>query len=600
MAELDNGTYTEVTVAPGKPGMDTTFVSATTSTDATASTWVPNSYVPEVVNQSIAHNVNVTTGPSTSGKTAQVASAGMNMLQLGSTLVLLAGLCSLGSLVPLMMHKRSLEQQRTELTTPVKKSTSRRPGESDEVDVPTTRFSDVAGANEAVASMTELVDFLADPDRYAAVGAQPPCGALLVGPPGTGKTLLARAVAGEAQVPFYAASGSDFVELYVGVGAKRVRELFAKARAHEKALVFIDEIDAIGKARSANPAGSDSERDTTLIALLTELDGFHESNIIVLAATNRPDILDSALTRPGRLDRQIQVPLPDRKGRAKILATHAATRPVADDVSYDHFARRTPGFSGADLAQLVNEAATSAARENTHLVTVAHFDSAVATVAMGVARTSAFVTDHDRRITAFHEAGHTVAALAEKDADPPVHVSIIPRGAAGGVTWMSESDNQFLTRTAAWSRLVVAMAGREAEKQLLAGDWTSGASSDLAHATNIATTMLTRYGMEHTLSTHDSPTSPEVRKVTDQMLDTAAARAQLILAQEYVLVNTIAQALLVDDDVDTAGLDRLVHHVHGMSIDAYAEQVRARLGSPAPPPGWLDEPATTLAITAGL
>src|SRR5919199_2212041 len=327
-------------------------------------------------------------------------------------------------------------------------------------EIPTDRFADVAGADEAVAELREIVEFLKDGSRFEALGARSPRGALLVGPPGTGKTLLARAVAGEAGVPFFAVAGSDFVEIFAGGGAKRVRDLFDRAKAAGTAIVFIDEIDAVGRARSSGPGvgGGDSERENTLISLLNEMDGFVGSGVVVLAATNRADLLDAALTRPGRLDRQIQVPTPDRRGREQILKVHTRGKPLAADVDLVGVARQTPGMSGADLARVVNEACLAAARRRLPEVTTSCFQEAVAVVAMGRARTSALITEHDRQITAWHEAGHTVAALVQPDADEPVSVTIIPRGPSGGATWMGGNDNAFLTRDQARARLTTSMA----------------------------------------------------------------------------------------------------------------------------------------------
>lgn len=426
-----------------------------------------------------------------------------------------------------------------------------------EAGVPETRFSDVAGADEAIDDMRELVEFLKNPERFNKTGATPPRGALLVGPPGTGKTLLARAVAGEAGVPFYSAAGSDFVEMYVGVGARRVRDLFAKAKGHkEGAIIFIDEIDAVGRARSQrNDGAGTQEHEGTLNAMLVEMDGFAKSNVIVLAATNRDDILDPALVRPGRLDRKIQVPLPDRAGREKILKVHAGDRPFAEDVNWDLIARRTPGMSGADLAQLINEASLVAARDDRDSITNGDLDSAVATVAMGKARTSAVVTPHDRNVTAWHEGGHTVCAMVLPDADDPVSVSIIPRGPAGGVTWMAQSDDLFLTRKRAFARLVVAMGGRAAEEILLDGEFTSGPHGDLSAATDTALAMVTQYGMTDAglmirsqgwLSTGAKMTDETVEAV-EKLLAEALETARATLRDHRDLLERVVEGLLEND-----------------------------------------------------
>lgn len=424
-------------------------------------------------------------------------------------------------------------------------------------DVPATRFNDVAGAEEAIEDMRELVEFLKNPEKFAKTGAIPPRGALLVGPPGTGKTLLARAVAGEAGVPFFSAAGSDFVEMYVGVGARRVRDLFANARKHkEGAIIFIDEIDAVGRARSSRAdSGGSQEQEGTLNAMLVEMDGFQESNIIVLAATNRDDILDPALVRPGRLDRKIHVPLPDRAGREKILKVHAGNRPFEVDVNWDLIARRTPGMSGAELAQLINEASLIAAREDRDSITNHDLDSAVATVAMGKARTSAVVTEHDRNVTAWHEGGHTVCAMVLPDADNPVSVSIIPRGPAGGVTWMAQGDDLFLTRKRAFARLVVAMGGRAAEEILLDGEFTSGPHGDLSAATDTALAMVTQYGMTDAglmirsqgwLSTGAKMTDETVEAV-EKLLAEALDTARATLRDHRDLLDSVVEGLLEND-----------------------------------------------------
>lgn len=425
----------------------------------------------------------------------------------------------------------------------------------------TTRFDDVAGADEAVAQMRELVDFLANPGKYRAMGAEIPKGALLVGPPGTGKTLLARALAGEAGVPIHSANGAQFVEMYVGVGARRIRDLFKQARKAPAAIIFIDEVDAVARKRSDNShANGQVESENTLIALLTEMDGFHpDSSVVVIAATNRPDVLDPALTRPGRLDRRIEVPLPDRRGREQILRVHAQKVKVDSSVDVELVAKRTPGFSGAQLAAVVNEAALEAVRRDLAEVTSSCFDAAIAGVAMGRARESALVTEHDRRVTAWHEAGHTAAALLLADADPPVAVSIVPRGPAGGVTWMSGSDDLFLTRAKAHARLVVALAGRAAERMLLGGEYTQGAAGDLQSATETALLMATRYGMTRLgLASRDQhlggTTTKEVAEVVEELLAEAHAEAEVLLERHRDLVVSIAEALLEHEDLDAADL----------------------------------------------
>lgn len=443
--------------------------------------------------------------------------------------------------------------------------------------VPSARFSDVAGCDEAITEMRELVEFLRDGERFTRVGARPPRGALLVGPPGTGKTLLARAVAGEAGVPFFPLAGSDFVETYAGVGARRVRDLFDRARESDGGIIFIDEIDAIGRARSEGPghSGADTERENTLISMLNEMDGFDtDHRIIVLAATNRADVLDPALTRPGRLDRQIQVPAPDRRGRTEILAVHARARPMADDVDLVAVARRTPGMSGAELAQVVNEACMEAARRDLTLVDAGCVDAAVATVALGRARTSALVTDFDRRVTAWHEAGHTVAALLLDDADDPVQVSIVPRGPAGGVTWMSGNDDVFLTRGRALADLRVSMGGRVAEELLLDGEYTQGAHGDLTAASSRALAMVTKYGMSrHGYLLVDDDTvrmggevAREVREVAEELLREAHSAATALLTGNRALLTAIAEELLESENLTLAQLRVIQAEVAGRDL----------------------------------
>ncbi len=448
--------------------------------------------------------------------------------------------------------------------------------------VPAARFSDVAGCEEAVTEMRELVEFLKDGERFTRVGAKPPRGALLVGPPGTGKTLLARAVAGEAGVPFFPLAGSDFVETFAGVGARRVRDLFDKARQADGGIIFIDEIDAIGRTRSEGPghSGADTERENTLISMLNEMDGFDtDHRIIVLAATNRADVLDPALTRPGRLDRQIQVPAPDRRGRTRILEVHAASRPMADDVDLVSVARRTPGMSGAELAQVVNEACMEAARRGLTEVDADCLDAAVATVALGRARTSALVTDHDRRITAWHEAGHAVAALLLDDADDPVQVSIVPRGPAGGVTWMSGNDDMFLTRSRALADLRVAMGGRAAEELLLDGEYTQGAHGDLDSASRRALAMVTKYGMtRHGYLLVDDDTirmggdvAVEVRAVAEELLSDAHEEAAALLGTHRALLDAVAEALLEAENLTYAQLQEIRWSVRQAAAAASAD-----------------------------
>ncbi|WP_166868586.1 MULTISPECIES: ATP-dependent zinc metalloprotease FtsH [unclassified Salinibacterium] len=361
---------------------------------------------------------------------------------------------------------------------------------------PKVTFADVAGADEAVEELTEIKDFLRDPTKFQAVGARIPKGVLLYGPPGTGKTLLARAVAGEAGVPFYSISGSDFVEMFVGVGASRVRDLFEQAKQNAPAIIFVDEIDAVGRHRGAGLGGGHDEREQTLNQLLVEMDGFDpKTNVILIAATNRPDILDPALLRPGRFDRQIGVDAPDLKGRLKILQVHAAGKPMAKNVDLEVLARKTPGFTGADLANVLNEAALLTARSNAQLIDDRALDEAVDRVMAGPQRRTRMMNEKEKLITAYHEGGHALAAAAMNHSDPVTKVTILPRGRALGYTMVLPLEDKYsVTRNELLDQLVYAMGGRVAE-EIVFHDPTTGASNDIEKATSIARKMVTEYGM---------------------------------------------------------------------------------------------------------
>jgi cell division protease FtsH len=363
-------------------------------------------------------------------------------------------------------------------------------------DMPKTTFSDVAGAEEAVEELEEIKDFLANPSRYQALGAKIPKGVLLYGPPGTGKTLLARAVAGEAGVPFYSISGSDFVEMFVGVGASRVRDLFEQAKQNAPCIIFVDEIDAVGRQRGAGLGGGHDEREQTLNQLLVEMDGFDaRGGIILIAATNRPDILDPALLRPGRFDRQIPVAAPDIRGRRAILEVHSKGKPLGPDVDLDGLAKRTVGFSGADLANVINESALLTARENGKIINGAALEEAVDRVIGGPRRKNRIISEREKKITAYHEGGHALAAWAMPDIDPVYKLTILPRGRTGGhALVVPEDDKQMMTRSEMIARLVFALGGRSAE-ELVFHEPTTGASSDIEQATKIARSMVTEYGM---------------------------------------------------------------------------------------------------------
>ncbi len=368
-------------------------------------------------------------------------------------------------------------------------------------DKPTITFDDVAGAEEAKEELKEVVEFLREPEKFAALGARIPKGVLMVGPPGTGKTLMAKAVAGEAGVPFFSISGSEFVEMFVGVGASRVRDLFEQAKRNSPCIIFIDEIDAVGRHRGAGLGGSHDEREQTLNQILVEMDGFDtDTNVIVIAATNRPDILDPALLRPGRFDRRVVLDRPDVRGRRAILGIHVRGKPLASDVDLDVLARATPGFVGADLENMVNEAAILAARRGKKKITMSEFEEAIERVALGgPERRSRVLGEEQRKLTAYHEAGHAVAAKVLEPENPIQKVTIIPRGQAGGYSWQVPDEEKTLQDAEELQRrIAVALGGRIAE-EIVFNDISSGAASDLQHVTKIARAMVTRFGMSEKL-----------------------------------------------------------------------------------------------------
>lgn len=366
----------------------------------------------------------------------------------------------------------------------------------------TVTFSDVAGADEEKAELEEIVDFLKQPSRYIQMGARIPKGVLLVGPPGTGKTLLAKAIAGEAGVPFFSISGSDFVEMFVGVGASRVRSLFEEAKKNSPCIVFIDEIDAVGRQRGAGLGGGHDEREQTLNQLLVEMDGFGvNEGIIMIAATNRPDILDPALLRPGRFDRQIVVGAPDVKGREEILKVHTKKKPLEESVKLDVLAKRTPGFSGADLENLANEAALLAVRKDRKQISMDEMEEAITRVIAGPEKKSKVITEHDKKLTAYHEAGHAVVMRLLPNCDPVHEISIIPRGRAGGYTMhLPKEDTSYTSKNKLKDEMVGLLGGRVAEK-LIMGDISTGAKNDIDRASNIARSMIMEYGMSDVIGT---------------------------------------------------------------------------------------------------
>ena len=433
-------------------------------------------------------------------------------------------------------------------------------------------FADVAGCDEAKEEVGELVDFLRDPSKFQKLGGRIPKGVLMVGNPGTGKTLLARAIAGEAKVPFFSISGSDFVEMFVGVGAARVRDMFDQAKKHAPCIVFIDEIDAVGRQRGAGLGGGNDEREQTLNQLLVEMDGFEgATGVIVIAATNRPDVLDPALLRPGRFDRQVVVPLPDIRGREQILLVHMRKVPLAPDVKADIIARGTPGFSGADLANIVNEAALFAARANKRLVDMDDFERAKDKIMMGAERRSMVMSEEERRTTAYHESGHAVVGRLVPKADPVHKVTIIPRGRALGVTFfLPEKDRYGLDKQQMLSQIAVAFGGRIAEEVFL-DQQTTGARQDFESATGIAREMVTRYGMSDSLgpmvygdnegevflgrsiTTHKNVSEATLQKVDAEIrriIDEQYAIARRIIEGNREKVEAMAHALLEYETLD--------------------------------------------------
>jgi len=433
-------------------------------------------------------------------------------------------------------------------------------------------FADVAGCEEAKEEVAELVEFLRDPSKFQKLGGRIPRGVLMVGSPGTGKTLLARAIAGEAKVPFFSISGSDFVEMFVGVGAARVRDMFENAKKHAPCIVFIDEIDAVGRQRGAGLGGGNDEREQTLNQLLVEMDGFEgAAGVIVVAATNRPDVLDPALLRPGRFDRQVVVPLPDIRGREEILKVHMRKVPVAPDVNPNVIARGTPGMSGADLANVVNEAALFAARKNKRLVDMEDFEQAKDKIFMGAERKSMVITPEDKRKTAYHESGHAVIGMAVPGNDPVHKVTVIPRGRALGLTFsLPEVDRYSVYRDQMLAQICMLFGGRVAE-QMFTGDISTGASNDFERATHLAREMVTRYGMSEALgpmvyaenegeiflgrsiTTHKNISEATMQKVDAEIrriLDEQYARACKVLEEHRDKVEAMTAALLEWETID--------------------------------------------------
>jgi cell division protease FtsH len=457
-------------------------------------------------------------------------------------------------------------------------------------------FADVAGVEEAKEEVQELVDFLRDPGKFQKLGGKIPRGVLMVGSPGTGKTLLAKAIAGEAKVPFFTISGSDFVEMFVGVGASRVRDMFEQAKKHAPCIIFIDEIDAVGRHRGAGLGGGHDEREQTLNQLLVEMDGFDgNEGVIVIAATNRPDVLDPALLRPGRFDRQVVVPLPDIRGREQILKVHMRKGPLAQDVRPGIIARGTPGFSGADLANLVNEAALFAARENRKTVDMEHFERAKDKIMMGTERRSMVMSDREKKLTAYHEAGHAIVGLSVPSHDPVYKVSIIPRGRALGVTmFLPEEDRYSQSKEQLESQISSLFGGRLAEELIFGADSvTTGASNDIQRATEIARNMVTKWGLSERLGplqysedegevflghsvTQHKQVSDETAHVIDEevrcIIDKNYDRSKGILTDKMDTLHLMAEALIKYETIDTEQIE-----------DIMAGR------DPRPPSGWGDD-----------
>jgi len=457
-------------------------------------------------------------------------------------------------------------------------------------------FADVAGVEEAKDEVSELVEFLRDPGKFQKLGGKIPRGVLMVGSPGTGKTLLAKAIAGEAKVPFFTISGSDFVEMFVGVGASRVRDMFAQAKKHSPCIIFIDEIDAVGRHRGAGLGGGHDEREQTLNQLLVEMDGFDgNEGVIVIAATNRPDVLDPALLRPGRFDRQVTVPLPDIRGREQILKVHMRKVPLGQDVRADYIARGTPGFSGADLANLVNEAALFAARANKRTVDMEEFERAKDKILMGAERKSMVMDEEEKKNTAYHEAGHAIVGRLVPDHDPVYKVTIIPRGRALGVTmFLPEEDRYSHSKQRLESQISTLFGGRIAEEITLGADRvTTGASNDIERATELARAMVTRWGLSekmgplsygeddgevflgHSVTQHKSVSDDTANSIDQEIrriIDTNYERAEKLLNENMDKLHAMAKALIKYETIDKDQIDEI--------MDGKV---------PSPPKDWMDD-----------
>jgi len=464
-------------------------------------------------------------------------------------------------------------------------------------DHPTVTFEDVAGCDEAKEELREVVEFLREPDKFIQLGARIPKGVLLVGPPGTGKTLLAKAVSGEAGVPFFSISGSEFVEMFVGVGASRVRDLFDQAKRHSPCIVFIDEIDAVGRHRGAGLGGSHDEREQTLNQILVEMDGFDtDTNVIIVAATNRPDILDPALLRPGRFDRRVVIDRPDVRGREAILKVHVRGKPMGSDVALETLAKATPGFVGADIENMINESAILAARRNKKTINMPECQEAIERVAMGPERRSRLMTLQERKVTAFHEAGHAVAAFLLPHCDPVLKVTIIPRGMAGGYTFSLPEDRLYVSRSKFLDDIAMMLGGRISE-EIVFSELTTGASSDLEHVTKTARNMVTRFGMSERLGPmifgqkeelvflgreigeqrdYSESVAEEIDDEVRRIVGEAYEKCRTVLTEHRDKLDLVAQTLL---DVETLDQEAFVRLMEGEQEPPQSTPPQAAPGS---------------------
>ena len=581
--------------------------------DATISADIPSTISGKLKDGSVYHTIAPQIGFSSSGLVKQMQDKGVTVNQepASSNFSLLSLLFNwgpviliVGMFIWLMRQMQAGSGGRGAMS--FGRSRAKLQGE-DQVKV---NFTDVAGCDEAKEEVGELVEFLRDPGKFQKLGGKIPRGVLMVGPPGTGKTLLAKAIAGEAKVPFFSISGSDFVEMFVGVGASRVRDMFDQAKKHAPCIIFIDEIDAVGRHRGAGMGGGHDEREQTLNQLLVEMDGFEGTEgVIVIAATNRPDVLDPALLRPGRFDRQVMVGLPDVKGREQILKVHMRKVPTASDVVAMTIARGTPGFSGADLANLVNEAALFAARENAREVRMSHLDKARDKILMGSERRSMAMSEDEKKLTAYHEAGHAIIGRLVPEHDPVYKVTIIPRGRALGVTmYLPEGDRYSINKVAIESQLCSLYGGRVAEELIFGHDKvTTGASNDIERATKMARNMATKWGLSDELgpvtygeeedevfigrsvTQHKSVSNETARKIDEvvrTILDRAYARSKELLTANIEKLHVMAETLLQYETIDARQIDDIMAgREPGVPADWTKNTPSGAMPPPPPPRG---------------